>query len=459
MAEQVPSTSRDAGSSAVVSGTAPALRAGVATRDITPDGETLMSGFAMRAGPSEGVHDPLSVRALVVQGTALVTVDVVALHEDLCARVRKAAEPWVDHVVVHATHTHSGPASSPGRLGGAVDPEWLQSVEHACTAAIAEAARAREPVLITAGYGDDPQVARNRRRPDAPVDPSLPVVRIERTDGRPLALVVSYACHPVVLGAENRLLSADYPGVVRDRLEADTGATVLFATSCAGDVNTGHPVDADSAVPDTGSRTFEHCALVGRRVADAALRATLHTAEPHIAARTTTVTLQFVPPTASELERDMALWAEHAVDAPPEHRALYDIWARWAEQTRPSENAEWAARVTVYRWGPAVVIALPGEPFNLASREIRRRVEESTGAHAVLVLGYSDGCPGYLPSEGEYPLGGYEVTEAHRYYGMPGPFAAGSLERLIDSVALLSRKIPVASRDGGDDSLPAVIAP
>lgn len=459
MAEQTRSTAGTAGSSTLAPGTAPALRAGVATRDITPDGDTLMSGYAMRVEPSEGVHDPLSVRALVVQGTALVTVDVVALHEDLCARVRKAAEPWVDHVVVHATHTHSGPGSSPGRLGGVVDPEWLQGVEHACIQAIEEAARALEPVVITAGYGDDPQVARNRRRPGAPVDPALPVIRLERADRSPLALVVSYACHPVVLDAQNRLLSADYPGVVRERLEAETGATVLFATSCAGDVNTGHSVDADSAVPDTGSRTFDECDRVGRRVADAALRTSLHSAEPLVGASTATLTLQLVPPTAAELERSRALWAKDAVNAPSGRRALLDIWTRWAEQSRPSASAEWAARVTVYRWGPAVVIALPGEPFSRASREIRRRVEESTGAHAVLVLGYSDGCPGYLPSEDEYPLGGYEVTEAHRYYGMPGPFAPGSLERLIDTAAGLSRKLPVGSRDGGARPLPAGFAP
>jgi len=443
--EKVTSEPSVASSSVPASGAATTLRAGVATRDITPHGETVMSGYAARTGPSTGVHDPLSVRALVVERTALVTVDVVALHEEFCARVREAAGPWVDHVVVHATHTHSGPGSCPGRLGEVVDHEWLQSVESACTAVIAQAARSRTTVRIRAGYGDDPQVARNRRRPDGPLDTALPVVKLERTDGSPFALVVSYACHPVVLSTENRSLSADYPGVVREWLEADTGATVLFATSCAGDVDTGHPVSKDSKVPATGSRTFEQCDLVGRQVAGAALRASLHSSTaPLVDASTSAVTLPLEPPTTAELERDIALWAEESANATPERRALYDVWLRWAERTRTSEQAEWVARVTVFRWGPALLVALPGEPFNLASREIRRRLEESTGAHAVLVLGYSDGCPGYLPTADEYPLGGYEVTEAHRYYGMPGPFAAGSLEDLIDAAAVLAQELPVA---------------
>ena len=200
-------------------------------------------------------------------------------------------------------------------------------------------------------------------------------------------------------------------------------------------------VGADVPEPEAGARTFEECGRVGRRVADAALRATLHSSAPHLGASTSTHRLRLVPPSAAELERDRARWAELAADAPPGRRALYDLWTHWAETTRTAESADWDARVSVFRWGPVVVVALPGEPFSLASREIRRRIEASCGADAVLVLGYSDGCPGYLPAEAEYPRGGYEVTEAHRYYGMPGPFAPGSLETLIDATVRLSHEL------------------
>lgn len=93
------------------------VRAGVAVVDITPSHPVAMSGFAGRTGLSSGVHDRLTVRALAVEATVLVTVDVVGLHEVLCARVRQACRPWAEHVVVHATHTHGGPVSMPGRLG------------------------------------------------------------------------------------------------------------------------------------------------------------------------------------------------------------------------------------------------------------------------------------------------------------------------------------------------------
>lgn len=418
------------------------IHAGVAVCDVTPNGPIWMSGFAARTGPSAGTHDGLTVRALVVEHTAIVTVDVVGLHEDFCARVRDASRPTVDHVVLHATHTHSGPSSVPGRLGGVVDAAWLEQLEAACTDAITRAAARREPVTITAGYGADPDVARNRRRPDGPVDRSLPLVRFEREDGSALALLVSYACHPVVLSSENRLLSADYPGVVRERLEAATGATALFATSCAGDLNTGHPVDNRSDDAEHSPRTFEQCELIGGVIADAALQAVLQGKDTEVTARSGTVSLPLEVSPRAQLSHDAARWAESARTCLPEARPLYEIWERWARsmaQDAPGARLrDWMARVSVLTWGPAVIVTLPGEPFCSASQAIRDQVTALTGARAVLVLGYCDGSPGYLPTRQEYSWGGYEVEEAHRYYGMPGPFTAGSLERLVDEAVHLS---------------------
>jgi hypothetical protein len=87
--------------------------------------------------------------------------------------------------------------------------------------------------------------------------------------------------------------------------------------------------------------------------------------------------------------------------------------------------------VTALRWGSAVLVALPGEPFAAAALEIRAHADPGD---TVLVAGYSDGCPGYLPPAEEYAHGGYEVEEAHRYYGLPGPFAQGASERLLGAV-------------------------
>lgn len=402
------------------------LQAGVATCDITPSGAVRMSGFAARTGLSAGIHDNLTVRALVVGRTAILTVDVVGLHEDFCTRVKRAVSQWADHLILHATHTHSGPGSMPGRLGGTVDRQWLEHVESICADSIEKAASSAGPARILAGYGEDSDVGRNRRRPNGPIDRAVPVVRVERSNGSPLAILVSYACHPVVLSAENNLLSADYPGVVRERLEAETGATALFATSCAGDVNTGHTVNGELSNLDSEPRTFTQCNLVGERIANAALKTHLEPARQITGAACGSVNLRLDAPSPVDLQREAS---------------------QQAEAKNTASKIEWKASVTVLSWGPAVIVALPGEPFSRASVEIRRRVTLLTGAKAVLVLGYSDGCPGYFPTCNEYSLGGYEVEQAHFYYGMPGAFAQGSLELLVEEAVRLTQELPTIDRN------------
>lgn len=397
--------------------------AGVATLDITPSGPMAMSGFAARTEPSRGAHDPLSVRALVIDHTALITVDVVGLHEELCARVRTAVQPWVDHAIVHATHTHSGPMSMPGRLGSGLDEDWLARVETSCVMAVQRAATACEPAILAAGYGEDPGVGRNRRRPDGPVDPAVPLIRLSRLDGTALALLVSYACHPVVLSAQNTLLSADYPGATRRRLEAATGATALFVTSCAGDINTGHALDGRS--DDPRHRTFEQCEEIGRRVAEAALQSDPNSASPVIDAAHSIVEV----PLEKAPNRGSVCIDDHPIDHPP-----------------VAPPSSWNARISAFRWGPAVIVALPGEPFAHASLEIRRQLASLDDVEVVVVIGYSDGCPGYFPACGEYALGGYEVEQAHHYYGMPSAFEEGSLEQLMQTAIHLTKSLRTASR-------------
>jgi neutral ceramidase len=411
--------------------------AGVASRDVTPPAGAAMSGFAARESPASGTHDPLLVHALVVGDTALVTVDVVGLHEDDCAEIRSRCGLPADRVVVHATHTHGGPVSMRGRLGPGVDEGWLAAVVQACAESVAEAAARREPVRVVAGYGERPGVARNRRREGGPVDDELPVVLLHRPDGSLLAGVVSYACHPVVLGADNTRFTADYPGVVRRVMAERLGGPVLFVTGCAGDANTGHTAAASVSTAASADRTFEACERAGTRIASAGLALTSKrdSGAAAIAAVAGAVRLELAVPDRAATLAQVERWERELGAADLAHRALLRCWIEWGRgllnSPHPGSAAGHLASVTVLRWGDAVLVALPGEPFAAAAQEIRQHATRTAPGVTVLVAGYSNGCPGYLPSSDEYPRGGYEVCDAHRYYGMPGPFSAGSAEALV----------------------------
>lgn len=226
---------------------ADSLRAGVAKVDITN----------VDAGP---VNDRLYVKALVIKNAktsfAIVTVDAVAIAEigsirdPYLANVRKQVfedlniEPA--HVMINASHCH-----------GIV----CNDVEQRTVKAIKQAAANLVPVTVGAGSGHEDRIMENRRltlkngrqvdvrhayslAPDeqvasvGPVDPQIGILRLDRKDGRTLAVVYNFACHPIQ-GAASKGNTADITGfasqVIEDNLSK--GTVALFLQGCGGDIN------------------------------------------------------------------------------------------------------------------------------------------------------------------------------------------------------------------------------
>ncbi len=413
------------------------MRAGVHRIDVTPPPGLVMAGFGARTQPAAGAHDALTVRAIVVDDTALVTADILGLDEDMSRRVRARCCLPDGNVVLAATHTHGGPASMTGRAGGGASAVWLQRLEEACVEAIDRAATAAGTATIAAGLGPDPDVARNRRRPDGPLDRALPVLRINKASGEPLAFLVSYACHPVVLGADNLLWTADYPGFVRERIEAaHPGAMAMFLTGCAGEANTGHTAQASMTPAKDPARSFPRAEELGRRIADAALAAPLEPAAGPTLARDAFLDLTLERRETAAPAALAAAWRAERAGAPLFRAMILDHWIAWAEGPARQPLDPWRARVGLLRWGGVRIVALPGEIFAATALEIRAGL----GRGPAFVAAYCEGNPGYIPPRDEYAFGGYEIDEAHRYYGLPAAFAPGSAEALAAAVLALGRE-------------------
>lgn len=233
---------------AATSGT---LRAGVAKSDITARGEDVR------------VHDPLYAKALVLDDgrtrVAIIAMDVVAIggigdvSDDFLPRLRARVEADLGipggNVLVNASHTHP-----PGRILCDDDEQVQRTYD-----AVRRAAENLEPVTVGAGRGYEDRIMINRTLrlqdgsgwtirhanpcpPDdavaglGPVDPEIGLLRLDRLDGRPLAVVYNFACHPL-LGVPGGAITANFPGfasaVIEEALE---GATALFLQGAGGDV-------------------------------------------------------------------------------------------------------------------------------------------------------------------------------------------------------------------------------
>lgn len=411
---------------------------GAAVVEVEVPAGTSMAGFAAREAPSEGAGASVSVRALVIADTCWITVDVCGLHEATCRAIIGRSTFAAARVVVSATHTHAGPCVMPGSLGEC-DAEVLAAIVGAATRASRLATTRRERCSVHYEAFADVGVARNRRHPTVDVDPELQAIVFKRGDDSVLAWFVQYPCHPVVLGADNHEISGDYPTFLRQYLEAQApGSIALFVTGAAGDVNTGH--SAESSFSQTGSpaRTMAEAerigAALGRRAQ--AARNSAARPEPRVRMATDPVVLEFEALDSKSPLELAALWAAQMPRAAPGEQALLRVWSNWA-RTQPEDAATtWNGTVTVLRLGDLLLIALPGEPFLGCAELIQAQFDVP-----VVVVGYSNGCPGYFPTAVEYSYGGYEVLDAHRYYGMPAPFKRGSAEKLAETAIRMGRQL------------------
>jgi neutral ceramidase len=148
-----------------------ALRCGIAKADITPTKPVRMAGYASRKELSQGVHDPLSARAVAFEcggkRAVLVSLDNLGFYNDTAAAIRAAVlercklEP--SELMLCAIHTHSAPS-----LTLSADKDHPNNVEYTRTLAVTtadlveRALGSMEPVSLGVGKGYSP-VGMNRR--------------------------------------------------------------------------------------------------------------------------------------------------------------------------------------------------------------------------------------------------------------------------------------------------------
>ncbi|MEM7445176.1 MAG: neutral/alkaline non-lysosomal ceramidase N-terminal domain-containing protein [Pseudomonadota bacterium] len=411
------------------------IKAGVAVVDVTPDSGLLMAGFAARTKPAECAHDRLTVRALAINDTALVVADVIGFHHEMSARIRDRCPFAAQNVMICATHTHGGPVSMAGRLHAAADPGYLTRLENSCVLAIEKALADQAPSTLTYAEGTDPDVARNRRHADGPIDRALPVLRVHGQDGTLRAILVNYACHPVVLGAHNRQWTGDYPHYVRANLEqTHPGATAIFLTGCIGDLNTGHSAEASITLDVPSERTFEAAETIGEKIATAALDGVEQTLGASTAQAETSVDLTFERRETAPLETLRHDWLEEAARSSEARATLLRIWADWARDIAPRTPTPQSERVALLNWGGLQIIGMPGEIFASIALDLRAAL----AGKPVMLAGFCEDNPGYIPPKQEYQYGGYEVEEAHRFYGQSATVAPGCAEAIRDAAFRLA---------------------
>jgi hypothetical protein len=416
----------------------PTLYAGAARQEITPAPGSDLAGYIARQNPSTGVRDPLFVRALVLDDDrrqlALVSCDLLGFDQefvdDVRARIQLATGIPGPQVMLAATHTHAGPAVFFLQDCGEPDPRWLEQCQARIAATVVQAQTALAPATLAVGQAETTAGVHNRRQPGAVIDPAVGVLQVTDESGAPLAVVVNYACHPTSLYAENRLISADYPGLVTATIEAATSAVCLFLTGAIGDVG---PVER-------GETSLKR---VGGAVA-AAAQQTLSALTPIVAPTLDTegeiLALPLnSPPTWDQLAGLREAYQRQALAADAAGDSLQARIARamtgWSERVFDLYRerrlpATVAAEVQTLHLGELVIVGVPGELFV----ELGLQIKAGAAGRSIFVCGFANDSIGYIPTRAAYPRGGYEIDEAYKYYGYPAALAPEAGEQLVTSV-------------------------
>lgn len=424
-----------------------------------------------RAGSGAGASDAASPPQIIL---ALDHCVLGALeHEQLVASVAQATGQPAEAFLVVFSHTHAAGLMGLERSsfpGGELIPGYLRRVAEQAAALVREALAKLAPADLVYGSGRC-ALAANRDffdtatrqfvcgfNPVGTTDDTVLVARATDPEGRTVATVVNYACHPTTLAWDNTLISPDYVGALREVVERETGAPCLFLQGASGELGPIEGFVGDPAIADRNGRQLAYAALATLTALPAA-GTSFHYAGPVVSGATIGTwahealsaesrcakavwehwswrePLPYLPelPVRAAVEADLkafqigeaAARAEQDLARASECRAMAERKNRLLHRLAQLPPGEvFPLQVTLWRAGDAFWLGVQGEFYSVFQTDLRRRFPGTPIMVATLA---ADWGASYLPTRETYGKGIYQESIA--------VVAPGSLEQVLESVA------------------------
>ncbi len=414
------------------------LAVGAARVDITPpaDAALPMSGYDSRKKGFEKIHDPIYARAIVLSdGTheaAVLSWELIGMPEgvwqELSQRISKELGIPADHLILAAEHVHSAPTVAGAYTKGTPETiAYTKKLEDAAFEAVKQAKANLQPARFGFGTGRAyVNINRRERSPDGewnlgynsdgPSDKTLVVLKFESLSGKPIALLINYAVHGVVMGPNNLEVSGDLPGAASrfveqyyqgdiptrsdggwdlqlNPQEKTDGVVALWTSGAAGDQN---PIVMDSG------EDFTMVNALGRILGEESVRVA-----------------NGIQNLSSQAD---IRGSQQVIDCPgrklvsgPHPRGVFNF------EDAPPVNI----RLSLLMLNNIALTGVSGEVLT----PIYRRLEnESPFRHTVMVT-HANGLSGYIPNDAAYNQPSYEITTTHL---KPGCAEGGIVNGLVD---------------------------
>lgn len=431
---------------------------GTADMTITPPPATPLVGSIQR---SKGVHDDLHARALVLkssrQRVAIICFDLVGMDFALADAIRTAICDRTGIAVsfLNCSHTHSAPFTVPWSVLGwrwlsGAGKGWRDDLVSRTSELVSRAEAETEEAVLRVGRAAI-QIGSNRRlpgehgivmkpNPDGVVVPWVDVLVVDRIEGRPAAILFTHAAHPVIIHGASRLMSADYPVFATRKLQHrfDLATMTIFGQACGANIN---------ADPLRGG--FEAADRAGSALAEAAFQAACRSrAVAPIEFRVTSIKaeLPLQPlPTYQECSHALSEAEDHLAQrcggAVMTDEQLWDLQDQvgCAETHQPSTADDVQPMAGQPWWLMDTVLCLRdlmnkiehrderplrfeahmlriGDEWSLCAAthelfaEYQLWLDSAVPTEHSMVLAYTNGCEGYIPTDRDLAMGGYEAA-------------------------------------------------
>lgn len=469
----------------VVTTTHSFCRLGISVRDITPPvGIYHRMWGAATHDRSTGVHRGLEAAVFAFADVkaqqldpafVLITLDHCLFWPAEMQRLKQQIHEMsgIDQqkMVITFSHTHAAGLMDPVRKdlpGGDLIEPYLAQLGETLGEMVREAVESMEPVTITYATGRC-NLAQHRDfwdessrqfvcgyHPDGPVDDTVLVARVTDRQGLSLATMVNYGCHPTTLAWENKLISPDYPGAMREVLEENLGVPCVFLLSPCGDVGPKEGQQGDVKIADRNGRQLGYAALSaweslpppetqfvyqGPVISGATLGDWRHEAmtdaqrrrasEFHVERLSIPLPYREDRPTVDQLKGELRALAADDSLSQRDHRAMVERLNRAITKwTSVPAGPTYPYDVVVMKLGEAIWLTFEGEPYQLLQTELRRRFPGVPIVMSVIGDGWR---ASYLPIQDTYGRGIYPESIAI--------LAPGCLERLIEQISVVLEKL------------------
>ncbi len=430
----------------VLSAYADDLKIGAASVKITPPLGTPMAGYYSERGAQE-IHDDLFAKALVIEknGTriAIVGCDLIGIPEIVVAKVRELAEKSTGmdaaHVMIGATHTHTGPVlpadpswltSSPAYLKRRlVDPKsqsgqilygYITKLPGLIADSITQANAALKPARLSFGLGREDSISFNRRffmtdgtvgwnpglknpkiiKPAGPIDPDVAVLYAETLDSRPISTFVNFALHLDEVGGLG--ISADLPYTLSTILREVKGSDMatIFSQGCSGNIN---HIDVNGDAPHGGHFRAEKngTILAGEVIKTYARLSALDV-------NSVKVKSEIVPLPLAKITKEELAWAreiEAKYGKPGAAPFLDFVKAFKVLRVAESKSESLQPEIQVFAIGDScAIVSFPYEMFT----ELGQYIKSRSPYPYTIITEITNGYDGYIPDRKAYAEGNYE---------------------------------------------------